>query len=437
MTRKTITYKGLSIRDPAPYGEAGAAWQNNFISIADTLDSLQSSVGGVQEALGGLVIGVNIQAYSANLDTWSGVAPSADGQSLVAADDYAAMRGLLGVRPGTDVQGYSALLGAIAGLTPTDGNVIVGDGSTWVVESGATARTSLGFTAPILDRAAPGDIGGTTAGAGTFTTLSATGKIYTPETTSSTIGVVDIGGLRIHGFRHPTGGAARPDGNNIFIGRLAGNFTMGAEATSTTHASLNTGIGYLVLNRLTTGYASVAIGDRALLSVTEGAENTALGRFALGVLTTGTQNVGLGYYAGRYTTGQGDNQTTSNSTYIGASTKSSSDGVINETAIGYAVVGRGSNTVQIGNSLVTDIYISGWLNIPSDTAGLKLDAAGTTTLVSNGTVATLSKPLKTAGYQAADGTAGISQMIAIVDKADTTHTMVFRNGLLTSYTTNP
>jgi hypothetical protein len=35
-------------------------------------------------------------------------------------------------------------LTAIAALTPTDGNVIVGDGSAWVAESGATARTSLG-----------------------------------------------------------------------------------------------------------------------------------------------------------------------------------------------------------------------------------------------------------------------------------------------------
>ena len=51
MTRETIIYKGLSIRDPAPYGEAGLAWQNNFISIADTLDSLQSSVDNAQEAL--------------------------------------------------------------------------------------------------------------------------------------------------------------------------------------------------------------------------------------------------------------------------------------------------------------------------------------------------------------------------------------------------
>jgi len=46
---------------------------------------------------------------------------------------------------GTDVQAYEAGLDAIAGLAKTDGNVIVGDGSTWVVESGATARTSLGL----------------------------------------------------------------------------------------------------------------------------------------------------------------------------------------------------------------------------------------------------------------------------------------------------
>ena len=36
-------------------------------------------------------------------------------------------------------------LGSIDGLTPTDSNIIVGDGSNWVTESGATARTSLGL----------------------------------------------------------------------------------------------------------------------------------------------------------------------------------------------------------------------------------------------------------------------------------------------------
>lgn len=51
----------------------------------------------------------------------------------------------LGLAIGTDVQAYDAGLNDIAGLAVTDGNVIVGDGTNWVAESGATARTSLGL----------------------------------------------------------------------------------------------------------------------------------------------------------------------------------------------------------------------------------------------------------------------------------------------------
>ena len=40
-----------------------------------------------------------------------------------------------------------AQLQDVAGLTPTDGNIIVGDGANFVAESGATARTSLGLGA--------------------------------------------------------------------------------------------------------------------------------------------------------------------------------------------------------------------------------------------------------------------------------------------------
>jgi hypothetical protein len=46
---------------------------------------------------------------------------------------------------GVDVQAYDADLTAIGALAKTDGNFIVGNGSTWVAESGATARTSLGL----------------------------------------------------------------------------------------------------------------------------------------------------------------------------------------------------------------------------------------------------------------------------------------------------
>ena len=53
-------------------------------------------------------------------------------------------RANLGLAIGTNIQAWDDDLDDIAALTPTDGNFIVGDGTDWTVESGATARASLG-----------------------------------------------------------------------------------------------------------------------------------------------------------------------------------------------------------------------------------------------------------------------------------------------------
>jgi hypothetical protein len=47
---------------------------------------------------------------------------------------------------GSTVQAYDAQLADIAGLTPTDNGVVIGNGTNFVVESGATLKTSLGLT---------------------------------------------------------------------------------------------------------------------------------------------------------------------------------------------------------------------------------------------------------------------------------------------------
>ena len=51
---------------------------------------------------------------------------------------------ITGLEIGTDIQAYDAQLDDISALAVTDGNFIVGNGTNWVAESGATARTSLG-----------------------------------------------------------------------------------------------------------------------------------------------------------------------------------------------------------------------------------------------------------------------------------------------------
>jgi hypothetical protein len=97
-----------------------------------------------------LKVGTVTQAYSALLTAIAALAVT-DGNIMVGngstwvAESGATARTSLGLTIGTNVQAYDEELGDVAGLTPTDGNFIVGDGSAFVAESGATARTSLGL----------------------------------------------------------------------------------------------------------------------------------------------------------------------------------------------------------------------------------------------------------------------------------------------------
>lgn len=164
----------------------GASWNVYSAStgLTSVVDDTNPALGGNLDLNGhvitGLEIGTNVQAQSSNLDSWSMKVPSdyltttaaasayqplastltslasasANGVSLVTAADYAAMRGLLDLEAGTDFLSPSAIAAAyqalsnrltdIAGLAVTDGNIIVGNGTTWVAESGAVAQKSLG-----------------------------------------------------------------------------------------------------------------------------------------------------------------------------------------------------------------------------------------------------------------------------------------------------
>ena len=88
----------------------------------------------------------------------SGTLPIANGGT--GGTTAAGARTALGLAIGSDVQAYDAQLADVAGLAVTDGGIIVGNGSNFVLESGATARTSLGLgtgDTPTFAGAAMGD----------------------------------------------------------------------------------------------------------------------------------------------------------------------------------------------------------------------------------------------------------------------------------------
>ena len=113
----------------------------------------------------GVVIGTDVQAYDAELAAIAGLTSAADkgiqftgtgtaavfdltaaGKALLDDADASAQRTTLGLAIGTNVQAYDAQLADVAGLSPTDNGVIIGNGTNFVVESAATLKTSLGLT---------------------------------------------------------------------------------------------------------------------------------------------------------------------------------------------------------------------------------------------------------------------------------------------------
>lgn len=112
----------------------------------------------------------------------------------------------------------------------------------------------------------------------------------------------------LHNFAYGANGTVTVNGLNTFLGEGAGNLTMGSTATLVTsssggvdysdQASVNTGIGYLAGNALTTGHHNAFFGAYSGLSMTTGDSNTFIGTSS-GYNSQSTQNcVFVGFRAG-------------------------------------------------------------------------------------------------------------------------------------------
>jgi hypothetical protein len=157
------------------------------------------------------------------------------------------------------------------------------------------------------------------------------------------------------------------------------------------------------------GDNNTAVGSSALGSSASGSRNTGIGGNTMSAVT-GNDNASLGYFSGKLLT------TGSQNTFIGVNADvlaASNSAVTNSTAIGYNAKVAADNSIQLGNSDVTNVKTSGTI-----TAGVvtypKTDGTSGQVLSTNGT-GTLSWTTPTSGTVLAGYTESANRNVALGD----------------------
>jgi hypothetical protein len=302
---------------------------------------------------------------------------SSDGNTIVGTQ---AMVGGTGARTYNTAMGYRAMgSGNTQNNIGAEENVFIGAFSgngTW---TGDTSNYNTAIGAYTMDAALDGALYNVAVG---YQALSAHTEgdyntvLGAQAGLDSTTGAINT----LIGFRAGydiIGGA-----ENTFIGSSAGQLTtavlgatlIGREAGGggiiTTAANHTTAVGYQALYSLTSGAANVAIGAYALDAITTSANNTAVGYNALTACGDSYSNVAIGKDAGDTITNSGGLNTV-----IGTSADVSTGAAENQIAIGYGTTAVANNSVTLGNSAVTAVYMASDSGALVHTAGIQFPAS--------------------------------------------------------------
>ena len=223
------------------------------------------------------------------------------------------------IAPGTVVRAMNGLTDVVT-LTAANGLNVGTAKNTVVLTTNATPNGQAGT---IVSRDLSGNF---SAG-----TLTLTGSLSLPNTTSGGAGVISLAGAP---FLHNFGT------NNTFVGNLSGNMTMGGAD--------NVAVGYQTLQANISGCCNSAFGSAALGTNQAGFENSAFGDFALGKNSSGDNNTAVGGGALAH------NTMGSTNTAIGEGALDNLLGGSNNIAVGATAggnqTGNGSNNIYIGNT---------------------------------------------------------------------------------------
>jgi hypothetical protein len=114
----------------------------------------------------------------------------------------------------------------------------------------------------------------------------------------------------------------------------------------------NTSVGYNNLPYLTSGSGNTSVGAESMMANITGTENTSVGNQSL-INSTGNNNVGIGKRSGQTISSGSQN------TIIGTDADVATNSLNNATAIGYGANVATSNTIQLGNTSITNVKTSG------------------------------------------------------------------------------
>lgn len=174
--------------------------------------------------------------------------------------------------------------------------------------------------------------------------------------------------------------------NGLPIGRGAGNFLsnlvfgefcLGPNTTGQNNLAFST----YALASNTTGGNNIAIGNSSLFATQGTSFQVGLGAISLAGIISGNSNIGVGYKAGRYLANGTTSLTNSNtSIFIGQDSRALADGQSNQIVIGDTAIGEGTNSVVLGNDLITKTILKGSVLIGTATTipSSKLTVTSTT-----------------------------------------------------------
>jgi hypothetical protein len=254
--------------------------------------------------------------------------------------------------------------------------------ASWATATGSGSGS--GVTSQTTTNSDPFDFGGTDYASTSLNVTNAENLSNGMNVlAANTSGIANVGiGINVL-TSNTTGNANTSVGFNALKSNTNGslNSAFGSYALySNTTGSYNTAFGGNALISNSSGNNNIAFGEWAMLNNTTGQSNTASGTGALKGNTTGADNTASGRgsleanLSGSFNTAIGRNSLKTNTTglkntAIGYAANVGAFNLENATAIGNGAVVAASNTIQLGNTAVTDVKTSGNLTVNGLTVG--------------------------------------------------------------------